>query len=78
MRVLILEDLLESGPGASLWLLAVFFLNLLGERVHVAEDKVQLGVAATLVRTKHNGVGGLERKEVLQKIHGILLSIIKK
>ena len=59
MRFFILEDVLEGCPGPPLHLLAVFLLELLVERVLVLEDKMKLGIASTLVRPKHNRVGGL-------------------
>ena len=63
VSVFILEDLLEGGPGATLGLLAVLLLDDLGERVHVPEDEVQLGVAPALVRPEHDGVGCLNSYE---------------
>ena len=60
MRFFILEDVLEGCPGPPLHLLAVFLLELLVERVLVLEDKMKLGIASTLVRPKHNRVGGLD------------------
>jgi hypothetical protein len=63
VSVFILEDLLEGGPGATLGLLAVLLLDSLGERVHVPEDEVKLGVAPALVWPEHNGVGCLNSYE---------------
>ncbi len=61
MGVLVLENFLKSGPSSTLRLLAVLLFDLLGERVHMAKDEVQLRVAAALVRPEHDGVGGLKQ-----------------
>ena len=56
MRLLVFEELLQGGAHAALHLLAVLLLHGLCERVDVAEDEVELGVAAALVRPEHDGV----------------------
>lgn len=59
MCLLILNGLLQDSAFLDLQPLAVLLLDRLVLRVDVAEDEVELGVGATLVRAEHDGVGRL-------------------
>lgn len=53
VSLLVRVELLEVHVGP----LGVLLLRVFVQRIHMAEDEVQLVVLATLVRSKHDGVG---------------------
>ena len=53
MSLLVGVELLEVHVGP----LGMFLFRVFVQRIQVAEDEVQLVVLATLVRSKHDGVG---------------------
>ena len=58
-------------PEVCVWFLGMLFLELSGLGILVAEDEVQLIVFTALVWSKHDGVGGLVDKLVLEHSRGL-------
>ena len=61
-HLLVFEDFLQNSSTFPLHLLTVLLLHSPSFGMDVAEDEVELGVAAALVRPKHDGVRGLVRQ----------------
>ena len=62
MHLFVFEDFLQNSATFPFHLLAVLLLYGPSFGMDMAEDEVELGVAAALVWSKHDGVGGLVRQ----------------
>ena len=69
-HLFVFEDFLKNSASLSFHLLAVFLLHGPSVGVDVAEDKVELRLAAALVRPEHDRVGGLVRQLPQVKVLG--------